>query len=67
MVPESILGDVDLAAVHEVECGQEILVGNATQIDQRVWVRILSQDMSEEGTAGCKNHLKENHKLRKWH
>ena len=51
-VVEVLLGDVDLAMVHEGDDGLKVSVGDALEIQERVSVGILLEDCSEERRAG---------------
>ena len=52
---EVVLGDVDLAVVHEVEDAEEIVVRNSSQVNEgvrmRVGPRLLPKHLLEEAGA----------------
>ena len=56
-VVEVLLSHVDLAVVHEVKDGLEIIVLDALQVEERVLVRILLEHRPEEGRAGGQDQL----------
>ena len=54
---ELLLGDVDLALVHELEDRDEVVIEDALEVEQGMLVGIAPQDGPEEGGAGGDDDL----------
>ena len=52
-----LLGNVDLAHVHEVEHTQQLLVLNPLEVQEGVLVGVTSEHVSEERGTGRQNNL----------
>ena len=49
---EIVLGNVDFSIVDEVETGLQVLEPDALEVEERVVVRVLVEDLPEERRAG---------------
>ena len=50
-------GNVDLALVHEMEYGDQVVIEDALEVQKRMLVRVPPEDCAEEGGAGSDDHF----------
>ena len=54
---ELLLGDVDLASVHEIQHGHQVVIEDALEVEEGMLVRVPPEDCAEEGGAGSDDHF----------